>query len=176
MLATLNNLWVEYDAIARKYGVYKIETIGDAFLGVTGCPEKVPDHAERAANFSIGNLINNSYLDIMNMIKDFKTVMGESIQIRIGLNSGPVTAGLLGELNPHYCVVGDSVNVASKMESSSTPGRIHISEATNNLLKGHGFKTAPSDPVTLKVIFANALMINRVNNTIRFGWMDEREQ
>jgi class 3 adenylate cyclase len=54
MLATLNNLWVEYDALARKWGVYKIETIGDAFLGVTGCPEKVPDHAARCANFSIG--------------------------------------------------------------------------------------------------------------------------
>ena len=89
MLQTLNKLWVEYDAIAKTWGMYKVETIGDAYLGVIGCPEKRPDHAERAVEFAI---------DIMAMIKNFKTAMGSSIAIRIGLNSGPITAGVLGEV------------------------------------------------------------------------------
>jgi class 3 adenylate cyclase len=56
MLNSLNNLWNEYDAIAKKWGIYKVETIGDAFLGIAGCPERAPDHAARAANFALGNL------------------------------------------------------------------------------------------------------------------------
>jgi class 3 adenylate cyclase len=97
MMKTLNMLWQEYDAIAKKWGVYKVETIGDAYLGVVGAPERVPDHAERAVNFAV---------DILDMIKSFKSSTGESINIRVGLNTGPVTAGVLGDLNPHWCLVG----------------------------------------------------------------------
>ncbi|KAJ3319026.1 Guanylate cyclase 2G [Blyttiomyces sp. JEL0837] len=123
MLATLNKLWVEYDAIARRWGMYKVETIGDAYLGVIGAPERVPDHAERAVNFSI---------DVIEMVKTFKTITNEPIQIRVGLNSGPITAGILGEENPHWCIVGDTVNTASRMESTSKAMMIHISESTYN--------------------------------------------
>ncbi len=129
MLKTLNNLWVEYDAIAKKWGMYKVETIGDAYLGVCGCPEIRPDHAERAVEFAI---------DIIAMIRNFKTAMGSSIAIRIGLNSGPITAGVLGEMNPHWCVVGDTVNTASRMESTSKPMHIHISESTKDLIDRSG--------------------------------------
>ncbi|KAJ3316398.1 hypothetical protein HDV06_003735, partial [Boothiomyces sp. JEL0866] len=129
MLKTLDQLWIKYDAIARKWNMHKVETIGDAFLGVSGCPKRTPDHAINAVEFAI---------DIMAMIKEFKTAMGSSIAIRIGLNSGPITAGILGELNPHWCIVGDTVNTASRMESTSKPLRIHISESTYNLVKGCG--------------------------------------
>ncbi|KAJ3260075.1 hypothetical protein HK103_001151, partial [Boothiomyces macroporosus] len=95
MLKTLDQLWIKYDAIARKWNMHKVETIGDAFLGVSGCPKRHPDHAINAVEFAI---------DIMAMIKEFKTAMGSSIAIRIGLNSGPITAGVLGELNPHWCI------------------------------------------------------------------------
>jgi class 3 adenylate cyclase len=124
MLGTLNKLWLEYDAIARRWGVYKVETIGDAYLGVTGCPTRSPDHAAKAINFAI---------DIIEMIKTFKTLTGENIQIRVGLHSGPVTAGVLGELNPHWCLVGDTVNTASRMESTSKAMQIHISAKTQSL-------------------------------------------
>jgi class 3 adenylate cyclase len=87
MLGTLNMLWQEYDKIARKWNMYKVETIGDAYLGVTGCPTRHPDHAIQATEFAI---------DIMNMIRGFRTAMGSQIQIRIGLNSGKITAGVLG--------------------------------------------------------------------------------
>ena len=54
MLSTLNKLWIEYDNIAKKWGIYKVETIGDAYLGVSGCPQRTADHATRAANFALG--------------------------------------------------------------------------------------------------------------------------
>ncbi|KAJ3412238.1 Guanylate cyclase 2G [Chytridiales sp. JEL 0842] len=142
MLNSLNKMWVEYDAISKKYGMYKVETIGDAFLGVTGAPDRVPDHAERAANFA---------LDIIDMIRTFKTVTNESIQIRVGLASGPVTAGILGESNPHWCIVGDTVNYASKMEATSKVMQIHVNEATYNLLAPtNKFDITESDAVTIK--------------------------
>jgi class 3 adenylate cyclase/uncharacterized membrane protein YhaH (DUF805 family) len=98
MLATLNALWLEYDKVAKKWGMYKVETIGDAYLGVIGCPERIPDHAEKGVQFAI---------DIIEMVKTFKTAMGSQIQIRVGLNTGPITAGVLGDMNPHWCIVGN---------------------------------------------------------------------
>ncbi|KAJ3372525.1 hypothetical protein GGF31_001966 [Allomyces arbusculus] len=140
MMKTLNMLWLEYDAIAKKWGIYKVETIGDAYLGVAGAPDRVPDHAERAVNFA---------LDIIDMIKSFKSATGESINIRIGLHSGPVTAGVLGDLNPHWCLVGDTVNTASRMESTSKAGHIHISEDTYKKIKDR-FVTQPLDVMEVK--------------------------
>jgi class 3 adenylate cyclase len=58
MLMNLNRLWIEYDTIAKKWGVYKVETIGDAYLGITGCPQRVEDHASRAANFALGKILH----------------------------------------------------------------------------------------------------------------------
>ena len=129
MLSTLNSLWVEYDTIAKRWGVYKVETIGDAFLGVVGCPERAQDHAARGVSFAI---------DVLAMARSFKTPTGQNFLIRIGLNSGPITAGVLGDLNPHWCIVGDTVNTASRMESTSKPMHIHISEATYELARKFG--------------------------------------
>ena len=84
------------------------------------------------------------------MVKKFRTEDGQSLQIRIGLNSGPVTAGILGELNPHWCIVGDTVNVASRMESTSKPMNIHISEATYQLIKDEGFIFSEPDIMEIK--------------------------
>lgn len=126
MIATLTKMWQEYDKLAIKWGMYKVETIGDAYVGVIGCPERRNDHAERAVEFA---------LEIIDMIKSFKTAMDTSIQIRIGLASGSITAGVLGDQNPHWCVLGDPVQLANKMESTSKHMQIHINENTYNLLK-----------------------------------------
>ncbi|KAI8622201.1 hypothetical protein BC830DRAFT_1090446 [Chytriomyces sp. MP71] len=88
---------------------------------------------------------------IYGMYKSFRLVTGEPIEIRAGLNSGPVTAGILGETNPHWCIVGDAVVIASKMEATSKHMKVHISENTYKLLKGSSkFITSPGEPVTLK--------------------------
>lgn len=141
MLATLNKLWLEYDKVAKKWGIFKVETIGDAYLGVVGAPDRVPDHAARAVNFAV---------DIIDMVKQFKTAMDTPIQIRVGLNSGMITAGVLGDLNPHWCIVGDTVNTASRMESTSKPMCIHISESTYSQVKNSGFKISEPDVMTVK--------------------------
>ncbi|KAJ3067382.1 hypothetical protein HDU99_003544 [Rhizoclosmatium hyalinum] len=151
MLASLNNMWVEYDKISKRHGMYKVETIGDAFLGVVGAPDRVPDHAIRATEFSI---------DIIDMIKGFRLVTGEPIQIRAGLNSGPVTAGILGEANPHWCIVGDTVTLASKMEATSKHMKIHISESTYNLIRSCGkFKFSESEPIVVKNTTINTFFV-----------------
>ncbi|TPX74849.1 hypothetical protein CcCBS67573_g03867 [Chytriomyces confervae] len=141
MLAMLNKLWVEYDVICKRWGMYKVETIGDAFLGVIGAPERIPDHAERATNFAI---------DVIRMVSDFRTDSGEELVTRVGLNSGCITAGILGDSNPHWCIVGDAVNTASRMESTSKPMSIHISEATYKLINKKGFKIEGPDVMNIK--------------------------
>ncbi|KAJ3074367.1 hypothetical protein HDU98_011436 [Podochytrium sp. JEL0797] len=141
MLAVLNKLWMEYDTICKRWGMYKVETIGDAFLGVIGAPERIPDHAERAANFAV---------DVIRMVSEFRTNSGEEIVTRVGLNSGPITAGILGDSNPHWCIVGDAVNTASRMESTSKAMRIHISESTYRLINGKGFKIEGPDVMNIK--------------------------
>ncbi|KAI8622174.1 nucleotide cyclase [Chytriomyces sp. MP71] len=151
MLASLNKMWVEYDAISKVHSMYKVETIGDAFLGVIGAPDRVPDHAERACAFA---------LDILDMIKGFRLVTGEPIEIRAGLHSGPVTAGILGETNPHWCVVGDTVVIASKMEQTSKHMKAHISENTYKLIKGSGkFTTSPGESLSLKAGIINTFFL-----------------
>ncbi|KAJ3338020.1 hypothetical protein HDU93_010086 [Gonapodya sp. JEL0774] len=140
MIKMLERLWQQYDAIARKWGIYKIETIGDAFFGVAGCPTETPDHAERAVQFS---------LDIMAMIKDFRT------------EAGPVTAGILGETNPHYTVVGDTATVASRMEATSKPGRIHINETTYSMVKDLGkFRFSGPEPIEIKGVTTLAYFVD----------------
>jgi class 3 adenylate cyclase len=91
-------------------------------------------------------------IDIINMIRGFRTVTGEEIQVRVGLASGAVTGGILGDANPHWCIVGDTVTIASKMEASSKKMEIHMAETTYNLLKATGkYSMTEAEPLNLKV-------------------------
>ena len=127
----LHRLFYRMDELADKHGLYKVETIGDAWFGVTNCvsPQTL-DHAKRIAEFALGSMqaANETLIDLDNPDRGY-------VQIRVGLNSGPVLTNVIGTRNPHYTLFGDAVNTASRMESNSLPGRIQCSETTANLLR-----------------------------------------
>uniref|UniRef100_A0A3P9LQU0 Guanylate cyclase n=1 Tax=Oryzias latipes TaxID=8090 RepID=A0A3P9LQU0_ORYLA len=124
----LNDLYSLFDAIIPLHDVYKVETIGDAYMVASGVPTRNGNrHAAEIANMS---------LDILHCIGTFKArhMPDLKIRIRIGLHSGPVVAGVVGLTMPRYCLFGDTVNTTSRMESTSSPYRVHVNQSTVNLL------------------------------------------
>uniref|UniRef100_A0A3B3X177 Guanylate cyclase n=1 Tax=Poecilia mexicana TaxID=48701 RepID=A0A3B3X177_9TELE len=124
----LNDLYTMFDAIIATHDVYKVETIGDAYMVASGVPNRNGNrHAAEVSNMS---------LDILHSIGAFKIKhMPEiKVKIRIGLHSGPVVAGVVGLTMPRYCLFGDTVTTASHMEASGLPYRIHISLSTVKVL------------------------------------------
>ncbi|XP_047463809.1 retinal guanylyl cyclase 1 [Mugil cephalus] len=124
----LNDLYTCFDAIIGLHDVYKVETIGDAYMVASGVPTRNGNrHAAEMANMS---------LDILHCIGTFKMRhMPElKVRIRIGLHSGPVVAGVVGLTMPRYCLFGDTVNTASRMESTGLPYRIHVNQSTVDIL------------------------------------------
>ncbi len=122
----LNQIFSRFDLIAESYKLEKIKTIGDAYMVVGGLPNPRKDHAAAIANMAI---------DMLDAIAQFNLDTGEEFQIRIGINSGAVVAGVIGIKKFTYDLWGDTVNIASRMESHGIPGRIHVSEATYKLLQ-----------------------------------------
>lgn len=122
----LNQIFSRFDLIAESYKLEKIKTIGDAYMVVGGLPNPRTDHAAAIAIMAI---------DMLDAIAQFNLDTGEEFQIRIGINSGAVVAGVIGIKKFTYDLWGDTVNIASRMESHGIPGRIHVSEATYELLK-----------------------------------------
>ncbi|MGB3760331.1 MAG: adenylate/guanylate cyclase domain-containing protein [Rivularia sp. (in: cyanobacteria)] len=122
----LNQIFSRFDLIAESYNLEKIKTIGDAYMVVGGLPNPCKDHAAAIANMAI---------DMLDAIAQFNLDTGEEFQIRIGINSGAVVAGVIGIKKFTYDLWGDTVNIASRMESHGIPGRIHVSEATYKLLQ-----------------------------------------
>ncbi|XP_066996048.1 atrial natriuretic peptide receptor 1 [Anabrus simplex] len=124
----LNDLYSTFDRIIGFYDVYKVETIGDAYMVVSGLPERNgDDHAKE---------ISLMALAILDAVIAFTIAHRPETQlkVRIGIHSGPVCAGVVGQKMPHYCLFGDTVNTASRMESSGEPLRIHISQTTRDIL------------------------------------------
>ena len=124
----LNDLFSRFDKRAKKMNVDRIKTIGDSYMAACGIPEGNPDHAYIMINFAKG-----MYQDLA----DYNKVAQIKFQIRVGLNCGPVTAGVIGSAKFHYDVWGNTVNVASRMETAATPGGIRITEALKKELSGH---------------------------------------
>uniref|UniRef100_A0A8C7TYM3 Guanylate cyclase n=1 Tax=Oncorhynchus mykiss TaxID=8022 RepID=A0A8C7TYM3_ONCMY len=124
----LNDLYTLFDAIIGQHDVYKVETIGDAYMVASGVPNR--NGRRHAAEMS------NMSLDILHCIGTFKMrhMPDVKVKIRIGLHSGPVVAGVVGLTMPRYCLFGDTVNTASRMESTGLSYRIHVNQSTVDIL------------------------------------------
>jgi class 3 adenylate cyclase len=123
----LNRLFSEFDALARELGVEKIKTIGDAYMAVAGLPDPNLDHCAAIAKMALG---------MIDRLGRVNSHFGWPLQIRIGIHSGPVVAGIIGTHRFIYDVWGDTVNVASRLEAYSLPNRIHVSQDTARHLVG----------------------------------------
>jgi adenylate cyclase len=122
----LNDLFSAFDQLVERYGLEKIKTTGDAYMVVSGVPAPRADHAEALARLA---------LDMRAAVTGIAASSGRALSIRIGISSGPVVAGVVGTKKFFYDVWGDTVNVASRMESTGEPGKIQLSEAAYALLK-----------------------------------------
>ncbi|XP_042636977.1 guanylate cyclase 2G-like [Orycteropus afer afer] len=128
----LNDLYSLFDNVIKMYDVYKVETIGDAYMVASGLPiRNGTRHADEIATMSLHFLSATVRFQIGHMPE-------EKLRLRIGLHTGPVVAGVVGITMPRYCLFGDTVNMASRMESSSLPLRIHVSQSTADALLASG--------------------------------------
>lgn len=140
LVSFLNALFTRFDLLAERYGLEKIKTIGDAFMVAGGMPEHQEDHAIRVANLALAMKAE---------AKRFAIESGEEFEMRIGVSSGSVVAGVIGTHKPFYDVWGGTVNVAARLEAKAEPGTILISEKTHDAIKDE-FSTRSRGKVDLK--------------------------
>lgn len=136
----LNNLFSAFDALAKQLRLEKIKTIGDAYMVAGGLPEEQPEHAVAVADMALG---------MIEAVRQIGTQFGETLEARIGIHSGDVVAGIIGQHRFIYDVWGDTVNTASRLESCGLPNRIQISEATYQRVRDK-FRCELRGPVEVK--------------------------
>jgi adenylate cyclase len=140
VVGILDRLFTHFDVLADRYGVEKIKTIGDCYMVAAGVPTTRADHARVMALMAI---------DMRDAMRSPDAVGSLGLEIRIGINSGPVVAGVIGRKRFLYDLWGDAVNTASRMESQGTPGQIQVTGATYELLKDE-FELEPRGSVPIK--------------------------
>ena len=120
-MAMLNDLFTDFDEIAQRHGVTKLETVGDAFVGVAGISGERDPRAQALQ-------IARCALDMVECASRHEVPNSGDMLIRVGLHCGPAVGGVVGRTLPHYSIFGDTINTTARMESNSLPGRIHVSD------------------------------------------------
>jgi adenylate cyclase len=123
----LNDLFTRFDALAERHGLEKIKTIGDAYMVAGGLPMPSAGHAERVAEMALA---------MRDVVERVSAQTGHPMAVRIGIDTGPVVAGVIGQAKFSYDLWGDTVNTASRMESHGLPGSIQVTERTYERLRG----------------------------------------
>jgi class 3 adenylate cyclase len=136
----LNDIFGRFDELALEHGLEKIKTIGDCYMVVGGVPERSPTHCQQVARFATAAL---------RVIEGYNAETGRQLQMRLGIHTGTVVAGIVGKQKYSYDLWGDVVNTASRLEGASLPGRIHVTDAVRaRLLEEFHFE--PRGPVEIK--------------------------
>lgn len=125
LVRLLNHVFSAFDALAEKYGVEKIKTMGDSYMAACGIPIQRPDHVQAMAMMALG---------MINAVNTFNAETNQSLSIRVGMHCGPVIAGVIGAKKFIYDLWGDTVNTASRMESHGEGGKIHVTESIQQAL------------------------------------------
>ena len=140
LLTQLNGIFSAFDKLTERYGLEKIKTIGDAYMIVGGVPTPRADHAIAVLEMAI---------EMLSVMQEFEQPDGKPFQLRIGINTGPVIAGVIGRQKFSYDLWGDSVNIASRMESHGLVGHIQVSPTTYELLR-HLYKFEKRSGLVIK--------------------------
>lgn len=140
LVRMLNEVFSKFDALTEKHGLEKIKTIGDSYMVVGGAPTPRRDHA-----FAVANLA----LEMRDATSSLSTPTGDPLRIRVGINSGPVVAGVIGTKKFSYDLWGDTVNTAARMEAYAEPSTIHVTERTYERLRQQ-FQLEPRGTIEVK--------------------------
>jgi class 3 adenylate cyclase len=140
VVTLLNGLFTRFDAAAHDLGIEKIKTVGDAYMAVCGLPVPVPNNAERMMRMAIR---------MVHITREHAMEHNASMKLRVGVNTGPVVAGVIGKSKYIYDLWGDTVNLASRMESGGIPDSIQVTRAVYDQLKDL-FVFEPRGPIEVK--------------------------
>jgi class 3 adenylate cyclase len=161
----LDKVYSEFDQVAEKYQIEKIKTIGDCYMAAAGIPEERKDHAQAASNFA---------RETMRRMNGYKSENGYEIRFRVGIDCGPMVAGVIGKKKFIYDLWGDAVNTAARMEQYGEPGKIQITDRFKKSLQGSlSVETAEDDDATDRMTFVERGEIEiKGKGIMKTWWMD----